>query len=82
MSGRFEQLVALVTYANVSLQNEEIQFDLGQATTEYCPRLEFIKKPPEGMAGATVYIAPNAEPNTDKIMGYITVLTVEYFSKQ
>ena len=61
MSGRFEELVALVTYANVSLHNQDIQFDLGQATTEYCPRLEFIQKPPEGMASATVYVASNAE---------------------
>jgi len=61
MSGRFEELVALVTYANVSLQSEEIQFDLGRATTEYCPRLEFIKQPPESIASSTVYVASNAE---------------------
>jgi hypothetical protein len=54
------RLVSLVTYANVSLQNIELDFDFEHSIIEYCYGSKFILQPPDGIAGASQVIASNA----------------------
>ena len=60
MSAELEKLVALVTCANVHLQDSETKFNLEKTITEYCSGMEFIEEPREGIAGSTIIIAPDA----------------------
>lgn len=60
MTKQISQLVALVTYANVSLQRMELDFDLERSISHYCYRLEFIKQLPVGIVGSKVVIASDA----------------------
>lgn len=46
------QLVSLITYANVHLQGEELNFDLERSITEYCLGCEFVMQPPGEIAGS------------------------------
>ncbi|MGY5876105.1 MAG: hypothetical protein RTU30_10190 [Candidatus Thorarchaeota archaeon] len=55
-----EQLVPLVTYANVIIQGRELDFDIERLSSKYCYKLEFIEEPLEDVAGSTRVIAPDA----------------------
>jgi len=60
MSNRFEQVVSLVTYGNVYLQNKSAEIDIENFITKYCHGLDFIDRPIEGIAGSTKVIASDA----------------------
>jgi len=69
MSNRFEQVVSLVTYGNVYLQNKSDEFDIENSITKYCHGLDFIDRPIEGMAGSTKVIASDAYKWFDYLKG-------------
>ena len=61
MSSELERLVALVTSANVYLNDDTEKHNLESTITEYCHGVEFIDNPLLGIAGSTRTIASNAE---------------------
>ncbi len=61
MSFNLERLIALVTAANVYLNDNENRYNLEPTITEYCYGLEFIVTPPPGIAGSIQTIASNAK---------------------
>ncbi|TFG06449.1 hypothetical protein EU522_01610 [Candidatus Thorarchaeota archaeon] len=67
MSKKITQLVALVTYANVSLQRHD--FDLEPYIAEYCYGIELVYRPAREIAGTTQIIAPDATKWYDYIIG-------------
>ncbi len=60
MSNKFEQVVSLVTYGNLYLQNKSFEFDFENLVTQHCHGLDFIDRPIEGIAVSTKVIASDA----------------------
>jgi hypothetical protein len=67
LNKKLAQLVALVTYANVSLQGYDL--DVDPYVTEYCYGVEFVQRPPREIAGAARIIASGAIKWYDYIGG-------------
>lgn len=61
MSRKLTQLVALVTYGNLHLQNRSDEFNLDRLITSNCYSIDFIDKPTEEIAGSAKVIAQNVE---------------------
>jgi len=60
MSQKLVQVVALVTYGNLFLQDRGSEFDIDKLVTDNCYRLDFIDRPIEGIAGSTKLLASDA----------------------
>ena len=60
MSQRLEQIVALVTYGNLFLHNQDGGYDIEQYVSQHCHGLDFIDPPVEGIAGSSKVLAPDA----------------------
>ena len=59
MSQKLEQVVSLVTYGNVYLQNKSTEFGIENLVTQYCHGFDFIDRPIEGIAGSEKVLASN-----------------------
>jgi hypothetical protein len=57
MSQKFIQLVALVTYGNLCLQNRNTDFKLDKLITDNCYRIDFIDNPTTEIAGSVRVLA-------------------------
>ena len=60
MSQKLEEVVSLVTYGNLYLQNKSSEFDIENLVTQYCHGLDFIDRPIEGIAGSEKVLASDA----------------------
>ena len=60
MSQKLMQLVALVTYGNLFLQDRGNDFDIDKLVTHNCYRLDFVDMPIDGIAGSTKVLASDA----------------------
>lgn len=60
MSQKLEQVVSLLTYGNMYLQNKSTEFDIENSTNQYCHGLDIIDRPIEGIAGSTKVMASDA----------------------
>ena len=69
MSQKHEQLVALVTYGNLYLQNKSSEFDIENLVTQHCHGLDFIDRPIEGIAGSDKVLASDANKWFDYLKG-------------
>jgi len=69
MSNKFEQVVSLVTYGNLYLQNKSSEFDFENLVTQHCHGLDFINRPIEGIAGSDKALAADTNKWFDYLKG-------------
>jgi hypothetical protein len=61
VSRKLTQVVALVTYGNLHLQNRSDEFNLDRMIADNCYRIDFIDRPTDEIAGSAKVIAQDVE---------------------